>query len=54
MAIFKGSGVALVTPFLQNGDVDYEGLRRLVDFHVEGKSFSARRKEGCRWPRLRD
>lgn len=38
MAIFKGSGVALVTPFLQNGDVDYEGLRRLVDFHVEHKT----------------
>ena len=38
MAIFKGSGVALVTPFLQNGDVDYEGLRRLVDYHVEHKT----------------
>ena len=35
MAIFKGSGVALVTPFTENNEVDYDGLRKLVDFHVE-------------------
>jgi 4-hydroxy-tetrahydrodipicolinate synthase len=29
-----GSIVALVTPMLENGDVDYAGLRRLVDWHV--------------------
>jgi len=35
MAIFKGSGVALVTPFKENLDVDYEQLRKLCDWHVE-------------------
>lgn len=29
--IFKGVGVALVTPFLENGDIDFEALRSLVD-----------------------
>ena len=31
---FAGLTVALVTPF-RNGEVDYDGLRRLVDWHVE-------------------
>src|SRR6266702_4693917 len=31
---FAGLTVALVTPF-QNGEVDFDGLRRLVDWHVE-------------------
>ena len=30
-----GSIVALVTPFKDNGDVDFEALDRLVDFHLE-------------------
>ena len=38
MAIFKGSGVALVTPFKEDYQVDYEQLRKLVDFHVEHKT----------------
>jgi 4-hydroxy-tetrahydrodipicolinate synthase len=29
-----GSIVALVTPMLDNADVDYPGLRRLIDWHV--------------------
>ncbi|MCG3190218.1 MAG: 4-hydroxy-tetrahydrodipicolinate synthase [Burkholderiaceae bacterium] len=29
-----GSIVALVTPMLDNGDIDYAGLRRLVDWHI--------------------
>lgn len=33
--IFKGSGVALVTPFNENGEIDYEVLRELLEFHVE-------------------
>ena len=35
MAIFKGSGVALITPFNEDLSVDYEGLRKLVDYHVD-------------------
>ena len=32
--MFKGSIVALVTPMLGNGDVDYSQLETLIDFHV--------------------
>jgi len=33
--MFKGSLVALVTPMLDNGDIDYEALQKLIDFHVD-------------------
>ena len=33
--IFKGLGIALVTPFKQDGSVDYEALLRLVDYQLE-------------------
>ena len=33
--MFKGSIVALVTPMLSNGDIDYAQLEALIDFHVE-------------------
>ena len=32
---FKGTGVALVTPFHKDGSVDEKGLRKLVDFQIE-------------------
>lgn len=32
--MFKGSIVALVTPMLSNGDVDFAQLEALIDFHV--------------------
>lgn len=32
--IFKGLGIALVTPFKQDGSVDYESLLRLVDYQL--------------------
>ncbi|PKV75775.1 4-hydroxy-tetrahydrodipicolinate synthase [Pontibacter ramchanderi] len=32
----KGTGVALVTPFASNLTVDYDGLRQLLDFTIEG------------------
>ena len=32
--MFKGSIVALVTPMLNNGDVDFSQLEALIDFHV--------------------
>lgn len=35
MSIFTGSGVALVTPFKENGDVDFDKMKDLVEFHVE-------------------
>lgn len=33
--MFTGSYVALVTPMLENGDIDYKSLEKLVKFHVE-------------------
>ena len=35
-AIFKRLGVALVTPFTQNGAVDFAGVAKIVDNLVEG------------------
>ena len=36
MALFKGAGVAIVTPMHQDGSVNYEKLQQLIDFQVEG------------------
>lgn len=36
MAQFKGSGVALVTPFKDNGEVDLTGLSHLVNHCIDG------------------
>lgn len=37
MSIFKGSGVALVTPFNENG-VDYKKLEELLEWHIQHKT----------------
>ena len=34
---FKGTGVAIVTPFLENGDIDKNGLNNLVEHLINGK-----------------
>lgn len=36
--IFKGLGVALVTPFNKDGEVDYKKLKELIDFQIENKT----------------
>ncbi len=33
MAIFTGAGVALVTPFCEDGSVNYDKLDELIDYH---------------------
>ncbi len=33
--IFRGLGIALVTPFNNDGSVDYESLERLVDYQLD-------------------
>lgn len=33
--MFSGSMVAVVTPMLANGDIDYDSLYRLVEWHIE-------------------
>ncbi|MBR2561323.1 MAG: 4-hydroxy-tetrahydrodipicolinate synthase [Eubacterium sp.] len=35
MAVFKGAGVALVTPMKENGEVDYEVLEKLLECQLE-------------------
>ena len=35
MAIFTGAGVALVTPFHEDGSVNYDKLDELIDYHCE-------------------
>jgi len=37
MKKFHGTGVALVTPFNADGSVDYDGLRKLINYLVDGK-----------------
>jgi len=32
----QGTGVALITPFLKNGDIDFPALARLIDHVIEG------------------
>ena len=34
MAIFKGAGVAIVTPMYDNGEVNYEQLAKLLEFQI--------------------
>ncbi|MBK6752266.1 MAG: 4-hydroxy-tetrahydrodipicolinate synthase [Flavobacteriales bacterium] len=34
---FRGLGVALVTPFLEKGNIDYAGLERLLEHQIAGE-----------------
>ena len=34
MAIFKGAGVAIITPFTENNEVDYEKLGELIEYQI--------------------
>lgn len=33
----KGTGVALATPFLEDGTIDFDGVTKLVEYCIEGK-----------------
>ena len=35
MAIFKGAAVAIVTPFFDNGEINYPKLAELLDYQIE-------------------
>lgn len=35
MSVFKGAGVALITPFYEDKTVNYEALGRLIEFQIE-------------------
>ena len=34
--VFKGTGVALVTPLLENQEIDFESLKHLIDHVIQG------------------
>jgi 4-hydroxy-tetrahydrodipicolinate synthase len=36
MLKFHGTGVALITPFEDNGHIDYPALKRVIDYVIEG------------------
>lgn len=38
MAIFKGAGVAIITPFQEDGSVNYEKLGELIEFQIANKT----------------
>ena len=38
MSIFKGAGVAIVTPMYENGEVNYDGFGKLIEFQIENKT----------------
>ncbi len=35
MAVFKGAGVAIATPFHEDGSVNYEAFDKLIEFQIE-------------------
>lgn len=40
MAIFEGAGVALVTPFKANGDVNYDKLEEILEEQIAGGTYA--------------
>ena len=34
--LLKGTGVALTTPFKEDGSVDFDSLQKLIDFVIDG------------------
>lgn len=40
MSLFLGSGVALVTPFDENDEINYERLRELLEYHIRENTDS--------------
>ncbi len=40
MAVFKGAGVAIITPFTKTNEVDYEALGELIEYQIAGGTDS--------------
>ena len=36
--LFKGSGVAIVTPFYDDGSIDYPSLKNLIEYHIKNET----------------
>ena len=50
MAIFKGTGVAIVTPMYEDGKVNYEKLEEILEDQIANKirSMPVSRNQGMR------
>ena len=49
MAIFKGAGVAIVTPMYDNEEVNYDKLEELINMQIDnGRSEERRVGKECR------
>ncbi len=35
MAVFKGAGVAIATPFYEDGSVNYDEFKKMIDFQID-------------------
>ena len=40
MSIFTGAGVAIITPMKQDGSVDFDELRKIIDFQIDNGTDS--------------
>lgn len=40
MSIFTGSGVAIITPFNENNEVNYDRVRELIEYHIQSGTDS--------------
>ena len=38
MSLFEGAGVALITPFTKDNQVNYEKLEELIEFQIANKT----------------
>ena len=38
MAVFTGAGVAIVTPFKENGEVNYEEFAKQIELQIAGET----------------
>lgn len=38
MSLFTGSGVAIVTPFSQDGSINFEAFEKLIEFQIENET----------------
>ena len=36
--IFKGSGVAIVTPMLDDGSINFDALGKIIEFQIKNKT----------------
>ena len=48
MSIFRGSGVALVTPMKENGEINYDSLAELIESQIAGGNRRADRMRNFR------